>query len=258
MTETFVLFEKRDKVGLITLNRPEFLNALCKQLMTQLGDILKQCEQDPEVHCIVLTGSQKAFAAGADIKEMLDWPIENSDSEHFVTEEWEAISACRKPLIAAVSGYALGGGCEIALMCDMIVAGQSAKFSQPEVTIGTMPGAGGTQRLPRTIGKAKAMDMCLTGEMITAEQAEKAGLISRLVPDKQVLEKALEIAQLISTFSLPVIMKIKESIKQSFEIPLSEGLRLERKLFHSTFTLEDRKEGMGAFLEKRRPQFKNK
>ncbi len=257
MSNPLIKFEKKESVGILKLNRLEALNALCRDLMDELGNRLRECEEDPSIHCIVLTGSEKAFAAGADIKEMLDQKYEGTDPEHFVTEGWEKLSACKKPIIAAVSGYALGGGCEIAMMCDFIIAGESARFSQPEVTIGTMPGAGGTQRLPRFIGKAKAMDMCLTGRMISAQEAEVAGLVSRVVPDDSVLEHTLEVAHKIASFSLPVVMKIKESINKSLEVPLEEGLKYERQQFHSTFALEDQKEGMRAFIEKRKPTFKN-
>lgn len=256
MSDSLILYEKLNHVGLIKLNRSHALNALSRNLMLELGDVLGECEEDPEIHCIVLTGSDKAFAAGADIKEMLEQKFEGTNPEHFVTEGWEKLSACKKPVIAAVSGYALGGGCELAMMCDFIIAGESARFSQPEITIGTMPGAGGTQRLPRSIGKAKAMDMCLTGRVITAREAEVAGLVSRVVPDDNVLEQSLEIAHKIAEFSLPIVIKIKDSIKKTFEMPLAEGLKFERQLFHSTFAFEDQKEGMGAFIEKRKPHFK--
>lgn len=258
MAEPLVFFEKKERVGLITLNRPQALNALSRELMKELGKILSQCEADPTIHCMVLTGSERAFAAGADIKEMQSHTYEGTDPENFITRGWEQISACRKPIIAAVSGYALGGGCEIAMMCDIIIAEESARFAQPEVTIGTMPGAGGTQRMLRAIGKAKTMEMCLTGCMMGAHEAERAGLVSRVVSDGKVVKEALEVAYKISTYSLPVLIKIKESINQAFELPLSEGLRLERKLFHATFALEDQKEGMTAFIEKRAPLFKDR
>jgi len=259
VSHKFIRFEKEDKkVGVITLNRPEVLNALGGQLIEELGQVLKACEEDPKIHCMILMGSEKAFTAGADIKEMQAKIYSEAFLEDFITKGWEKVSACRKPIIAAVSGYALGGGCEIAMMCDMIIAGESAKFGQPEVTIGTLPGAGGTQRLPRSVGKSKAMDLCLTGRMMDAQEAERAGLISRVVPDAVLKKEALAIAQTIASYSLPVVMMIKESINRAFETPLSEGLKFERRLFHASFSLEDQKEGMAAFLEKRTPKFKGK
>ncbi len=257
MIKEFVLFEKRGKVGLITLNRPEVLNALCEELLQSLGKILEDCEKDPEIHCMILIGSEKAFAVGADIKEMHTKTYRDAYVGDFITESWEKISTCRKPIIAAVSGYALGGGCEIAMMCDFIIASESAKFGQPEVTLGTIPGAGGTQRLTRAVGKPKAMEMCLTGRLIDAHEAERAGLVSRVVPDVQLREEAFTIAQKIASFSLPVVMMIKEAVGRAFETPLSEGLKFERHLFYSTFALKDQKEGMTAFIEKRRPLFKD-
>lgn len=258
MTYKFILFEKIDKVGLITLHRPEVLNALGEQLMDELGAALTDCENDRDIHCMVLTGSEKAFAAGADIKEMQAKIYSEAYLEDFITKGWEKVSACRKPIIAAVSGYALGGGCEIAMMCDMIIAAESAKFGQPEVTIGTLPGAGGTQRLARSIGKSKAMDLCLTGRLMEAQEAERAGLVARVVPDNKLKDETLAVAHKIASYSLPVVMMIKESVNRAFETPLSEGLRFERRLFQASFSLEDQKEGMAAFLEKRPPQFKGK
>lgn len=252
-----ILFEKIEKVGVITLNRPHSLNALNEQLMSELTHILKKCEADSEVHCIILTGSDTVFAAGADIKEMQNKSYIEVYKDDFITKDWETISTIRKPIIASVSGYALGGGCEIAMMCDFIIAADSAKFGQPEVTLGTIPGAGGTQRLTRSIGKAKAMDICLTGRLIDAQEAERIGLVSRVVPHETLREETLKIAQKIASYSLPVVMMIKESVNRAFEVPLAEGLRFERRLFHSTFTLEDQKEGMAAFLEKRAPVFKD-
>ncbi|HUX79041.1 MAG TPA: enoyl-CoA hydratase [Alphaproteobacteria bacterium] len=258
MTYEFILFEKIGKVGVITLNRPEALNALSENLIRDLSNVLDVCEADPEIHCMVLMGSEKAFAAGADIKEIQNKTYMDAYLGDFITKDWEKISTCRKPIIAAVSGYALGGGCEIAMMCDFIIAAESAKFGQPEVTIGTIPGAGGTQRWARSIGKSKAMDLCLTGRLLDAEEAETAGLVSRVVPDSKLKEEALKIAEKIASYSLPIVMMIKESVGRSFETPLSEGLKFERRLFHSTFALEDQKEGMRAFLEKRTPVFKDK
>lgn len=258
MTYQFVLFEKIDKVGVITLNRPEVLNALGTQLIDELGAALNVCENDRDIHCMVLTGSEKAFAAGADIKEVQAKIYSEAYLEDFITKGWEKVSACRKPIIAAVSGYVLGGGCEIAMMCDIIIAAESAKFRQPEVKIGTLPGAGGTQRLPRAIGKSKAMDLCLTGRLMEAQEAERSGLVARVVPDSQLKEEALAIAHTIASYSLPIVMMIKESVNRAFETPLSEGLKFERRLFHASFSLEDQKEGMAAFLEKRAPKFKGK
>jgi enoyl-CoA hydratase len=257
-TYEFILFEKQGKVGVITLNRPQVLNALSEALMRDLSNALERCEADSDIHCMVLMGSDKVFAAGADINEMKDKSYQGAYLEDFITKGWEKISGCRKPIIAAVSGYAVGGGDEIAMMCDFIIASESAKFGQPEVTIGTIPGAGGTQRLARSIGKSKAMDMCLTGRMIDAHEAERAGLVSRVVPDDQLKEEALAAAQKIASYSLPIVMMIKESVNRAFETPLSEGLKFERRLFQSTFALEDQKEGMTAFLEKRPPKFKGK
>lgn len=257
MTDTYVLFEKRGKVGILTLNRPERLNTLSEKLIEDLGKALEECEADSQIHCMVLMGSEKVFSAGADIKEMQSKTYADVYLSDFITKGWENVSRCRKPIIAAVSGYALGGGCELAMMCDFIIASDTAKFGQPEVTIGTLPGAGGTQRLSRSIGKAKAMEMCLTGRLIDAQEAEKAGLVSRVVPLDKLQEEALEIAQKIASYSLPIVMMIKESIGRAFETPLAEGLKFERRLFHSTFALEDQKEGMAAFLEKRKPSFKD-
>ncbi len=258
MTYEFVLFEKIGRVGIITLNRLDALNALSDGLMQDLGKVLEVCETDPKIHCMILMGSEKVFAAGADIKEIQNKTFLDAYLEDFITKTWEKIRACRKPIIAAVSGYALGGGCEMAMMCDFIIASKSAKFAQPEVTLGTIPGAGGTQRLPRAVGKSKAMDLCLTGRLMDAPEAERAGLVSRIVPDAQLKEEALKVAQKIASYSLPIVMMIKEAVARSFEMPLSEGLKFERRLFQSTFALEDQKEGMKAFVEKRAPVFKDK
>lgn len=253
----FILFEKIEKVGLITLNRPHSLNALCEGIICDLVSVLDRCEADPTIHCIVLMGSDKAFAAGADIKEMQHKTYMEAYKEDFITKGWEKISMFRKPIIAAISGYALGGGCELAMMCDFIIASETARFGQPEVTIGTIPGAGGTQRLARSIGKAKAMDLCLTGRLMDVQEAEKAGLVSRIVPVEHLKAEALKVAQKMASHSLPVLMMIKESVGRAFETPLSEGLKFERRLFHATFALEDQKEGMAAFVEKREPIFKD-
>ncbi|MBA3814140.1 MAG: enoyl-CoA hydratase [Alphaproteobacteria bacterium] len=257
MSDKFVLSEKIGKVGLITLNRPDALNALCESLIHDLEHILERYESDSEIHCMILMGSDTVFAAGADIKEMQHKTYMEAYKEDLITKDWTQVSALRKPIIAAVSGYALGGGCELAMMCDFIIASNTAKFGQPEVTLGTMPGAGGTQRLTRSIGKAKAMDMCLTGRIMDAHEAEKAGLVSRIVPVEELREEALKVAQKISSYSLPILMMIKESVSRAFEMPLSEGLRFESRLFHSTFSTEDQKEGMAAFVEKRHPVFKD-
>lgn len=258
MAFTTLLIETHDRVGVITLNRPEALNALCHKLIQELNQALDGFEEDDSIHVIVLMGSERAFAAGADIKEMQAKTYQSAYSEDFITKDWERISHCRKPVIAAVSGYALGGGCEIAMMCDMIIAADNAKFGQPEVTIGTIPGAGGTQRLTRLIGKAKAMDMCLTGRVMDAEEAERSGLISRVVPLDKLKEETLAMAQTIASYSLPITMMAKEAINQAMESTLTSGLKFERRLFHSTFAFEDRAEGMAAFLEKRKPKFKDK
>ncbi len=251
-----IIVERHDKVGLITLNRPKALNALSGPLMDELGRALDELEADPAIGALVLTGSDKAFAAGADIKEMQDktWP--GIYVEDFLTS-WERLGRCRKPVIAAVAGYALGGGCEIALMCDFILAADSARFGQPEVNLGVTPGAGGTQRLTRQVGKSKAMEMCLTGRMMDAEEAERIGLVSRIVPAAELIDEAIATAQRIAEMSGPVTMAIKESINRAYEIPLSEGVRFERRLFQAGFGSADQKEGMAAFVEKRQPKFKN-
>lgn len=258
MTHEFVIFEKIEKVGVLTLNRPEAFNALSEELMRDLGDKLEACEADSDISCLVLLGSEKAFAAGADIKEIASKNYMDAYKGDFITKDWERLRNCRKPIIAGVSGFALGGGCELAMMCDIIIASDTAKFGQPEVTIGTIPGSGGTQRLTRAIGKSKAMDMCLTGRMMDAQEAERSGLVSRVVPASDLREAVLSTAQKISSYSLPILMMIKESIDRAFETPLSEGIKFERRLFHSTFALEDQKEGMTAFLEKRAPRFKDR
>jgi enoyl-CoA hydratase len=258
MAYEHILAEKKGRVGLITLNRPKALNALCTPLIDELGAALDAFEADSEIGCIVLTGSEKAFAAGADIKEMSERDFIDVYSNDFITDDWEKVAKCRKPVIAAVAGYALGGGCEMAMMCDFIIAAENAKFGQPEITIGTIPGAGGTQRLTRAVGKAKAMEMCLTGRIMDAEEAERSGLVTRIVPVDNLLENALETADKIAKLSQPVVMMAKESVNKAFETTLAEGVMFERRTFHTTFALEDRKEGMSAFAEKRQPNFKNK
>ncbi|MEM7223429.1 MAG: enoyl-CoA hydratase [Pseudomonadota bacterium] len=252
-----ILLERQGAVGLITLNRPKALNALRAKLIEELEDALNKLEADPEIGCIVLTGSEKAFAAGADIKEMQDKTFIGAFSEDFITVGWERLSRTRKPVIAAVAGYALGGGCEIAMMCDMIIAAESAKFGQPEITIGTIPGSGGTQRLTRAVGKAKAMDLCLTGRMMDAQEAERSGLVARIVPADKLMEETMAVAERIAGLSRPVVMMAKEAVNQAFETSLSQGIKFERRLFHASFATEDQKEGMGAFAAKRKPEWKN-
>ena len=252
-----ILTETRGRVALITLNRPKALNALCAQLMEELGHAIDAFENDSNIAVIILTGSEKAFAAGADIKEMQSKTYMDVYKEDFITASWERIASCRKPIIAAVSGYALGGGCETAMMCDMIIASDTAQFGQPEITIGTIPGAGGTQRLTRFVGKSKAMDMCLTGRMMNAEEAERSGLVARVVPADQLLDEAFKVAEKIASFSLPVTMMVKDAVNQAYESTLAEGVHFERRLFHSTFALKDQKEGMQAFIDKRKPDFKD-
>lgn len=252
-----VLVEKQGAVGIVTLNRPKALNALCAALIKDLGNALDELEADNDISVMVLIGNEKAFAAGADIKEMKDKTFVEAYSENFITDGWERVAQCDKPIIAAVSGYALGGGCEMAMMCDFIVAAENAKFGQPEVTIGTIPGAGGTQRLTRLVGKSKAMDMCLTGRMMGAEEAERAGLVSRVLPLEGFREEVLQIADSIAALSRPVIRIAKDAVNAALETTLTEGVRLERKMFYSSFALDDKFEGMNAFAEKRKPEFKN-
>lgn len=253
-----ILTETRGRVGLITLNRPKALNALNDVLVDELGAAFSAFEEDDGIGAIVITGSEKAFAAGADIGAMATFSYMDAYLSDYITRNWERVRTCRKPIIAAVAGYALGGGNEMAMSCDIIIAAETAKFGQPEVKLGILPGAGGTQRLPRAVSKAKAMDMCLTGRMMNAEEAERAGLVSRVVPAERLLDEALEAAEQIASFSLPIVMMIKESLNQAYESGLSEGLLFERRLFHSAFALEDQKEGMAAFVEKRKPVFKNR
>ncbi|ACJ00420.1 enoyl-CoA hydratase [Rhodospirillum centenum] len=250
--------ETRGRVGLVRLNRPKALNALSDGLVTDLQAALDAFEDDPEIHVIVVTGSEKAFAAGADIKEMADKSHMDAYLGDFITRKWGRLGTCRKPTIAAVAGYALGGGCELAMMADIIIAADTAKFGQPEITIGTIPGSGGTQRLTRLVGKSKAMLMCLTGWQMTAEEAERAGLVAKVVPAADLLDETLKIADRIASMSLPVAMMTKECVNRSYESTLAEGILFERRVFHSTFGLEDRKEGMSAFVEKRQPNFRDR
>jgi enoyl-CoA hydratase len=253
-----ILVETRDRVGLITLNRPKALNALNDALVDEMGRALDAFEADEGIGAIVITGSEKAFAAGADIGAMANFSYMDAYLGDYITRNWERIKTCRKPVIAAVAGFALGGGCEMAMACDIIIAADTARFGQPEVKLGILPGAGGTQRLPRAVGKAKAMDLCLTARMMNAEEAERAGLVSRVVPADTLLDEALGAAQAIASFSLPVVMMIKESVNRAYESGLSEGLLFERRQFHAAFALEDQKEGMAAFVEKRPASFKHR
>jgi enoyl-CoA hydratase len=255
--ETILVEKRDDRVALITLNRPKALNALNRQLLSELTDALADLGRDNGVGAVVLTGSEKAFAAGADIKEMAS----GTYPETYV-EDWfangDAIAAFRKPIVAAVSGFALGGGCEVAMMCDVLLAADTARFGQPEIRLGIMPGLGGTQRLTRAIGKAKAMELCLTGRLMDAEEAERAGLVARIVPADRLLEEALRTAATIASFSLPIVIQTKESVNRAFESSLAEGIRFERRIFHAMFATEDQSEGMAAFVEKRSPEFKHR
>jgi enoyl-CoA hydratase len=253
-----IFVERRGAIGIVTLNRPSALNALNAALISELGSALDDLEGDTAIAAIVLTGCEKAFAAGADVKEMVAKSYPEIYLEDFITRGWERVGQCRKPVIAAVAGFALGGGCEIAMMCDIVIAADTARFGQPEITLGTMPGAGGTQRLTRFVGKPKAMDLCLTGRMMDAVEAERAGLISRIVPAAELLSEAVTIAERIAAMSRPITMMVKESVNRAYETTLAEGVRFERRLFHSTFGTEDQKEGMAAFIEKRKPAFRNR
>jgi enoyl-CoA hydratase len=257
MSYTTILKDIQGRVALITLNRPEALNALNSQLISELNHALDELESNREIGCIVLTGSAKAFAAGADIKEMAELKYPQIYLDDLFSDS-DRVANRRKPIIAAVAGFALGGGCELALMCDFILAADNAKFGQPEIKLGVLPGMGGTQRLTRAVGKAKAMEMCLTGRMIDAVEAERAGLVARIVPQDQLLEEALKVARTIAAKSLPVAMMVKESVNRAFEVSLAEGIRFERRVFHAAFASEDQKEGMAAFVEKRDPAFKNR
>jgi len=253
-----ILVETRGRVGLLTLNRPKALNALNDALMNELGEALAKLDADEAIGAIVLTGSDKAFAAGADIGVMKDWSYMDVYKGEYITRNWERMKSVRKPVIAAVAGYALGGGCELAMMCDILIAADNAKFGQPEIKLGIVPGAGGTQRLPRAVGKAKAMDLVLTGRMMDAAEAERAGLVSRVVPADRLIDEALAAAAQIAEFSLPSVMMAKEAVNRAFELPLAEGMLFERRLFHALFATEDQKEGMAAFVEKRKPKFKHR
>ena len=253
-----IVVEARGRVGLISLNRPKALNALNDALVDEIGRALDVFEGDDGIGAIVITGSEKAFAAGADIGAMAEFSYMDAYKGDYITRNWERVKTCRKPVIAAVAGFALGGGNELAMMCDLIFAADTAKFGQPEVKLGILPGAGGTQRLPRAVGKAKAMDMCLTARMMDATEAERAGLVARVIPADNLLEETIAAAETIASYSLPVVMMIKESINRAFEGSLQEGLLFERRVFHSAFALEDQKEGMAAFVAKRKPEFKHR
>ncbi|MCM2455949.1 enoyl-CoA hydratase [Rhizobium sp. CG4] len=252
-----LLVEKRDEVGVITLNRPKALNALNSTVMKEMRHIMQSFTTDDSIGAIVITGSEKAFAAGADIKEMQTLDFVDAYLGDFIGG-WDDVAATRKPVIAAVSGFALGGGCELAMICDFIIASETAKFGQPEITLGIIPGMGGSQRLTRAVGKAKAMDLILTGRMMDAAEAERAGLVSRIVAPEKLLDEAVEAATRIASLSRASVLMAKESVNRAFELPLAEGLRFERRMFHSLFATQDQKEGMAAFVEKRKPAFRNR
>ena len=253
--ETIEVRTEAEKVGIITLNRPKQLNALNGQLMDELGAALKAFDADAKIGCTIITGSEKAFAAGADIGAMARYSFADAYGGDYITRNWETIRSIRKPVIAAVSGFALGGGCELAMMCDFIIAADNARFGQPEIKLGVIPGAGGTQRLPRAVGKSKAMDMALTGRMMDAAEAERAGLVSRVVPYDKLMDEALGAALVISDFSQLAVMAAKESVNRAFESGLSDGVMFERRLFHALFATNDQKEGMDAFVNKRKAVF---
>ncbi|MGS0545769.1 enoyl-CoA hydratase [Pseudomonas sp. Y5-11] len=257
MSYETILLENHDRVGLITLNRPQALNALNAQLVSEVNHALDALEADANIGCIVITGSKKAFAAGADIKEMAELTYPQIYMDDLFSDS-DRVANRRKPIIAAVNGFALGGGCELALMCDFILAGDNAKFGQPEINLGVLPGMGGTQRLTRAVGKAKAMDMCLSGRMIDAVEAERCGIVARIVPSDELLDEALKVAAVIASKSLPIAMMVKESVNRAFEVNLAEGVRFERRVFHAAFATQDQKEGMAAFVAKRAPEFTGK
>jgi enoyl-CoA hydratase len=252
-----LIVESRGRVGLIRLNRPQALNALNRALMRELGQALSELEADKAIGCIVITGSEKAFAAGADIKEMAEKEFTDVYFDDFCAD-WHQAAAARKPVIAAVAGFALGGGCELAMQCDLIIAADTAKFGQPEIKLGVIPGIGGTQRLTRAVGKAKAMDLILTGRMMDAQEAERSGLVARVVPAANLIEEVIKVADTIASMSLPSVLAAKESVNRAFETSLAEGIRFERRIFHSLFATDDQGEGMNAFIEKRPPKFKNR
>ncbi|MDO8449183.1 MAG: enoyl-CoA hydratase [Rhodoferax sp.] len=254
-TDEVIQLEVQGRVGLIRIHRPDAMNALNDAVMNGLRDALDRLEADAGIGCAVLTGSEKVFAAGADIVAMQHMDFAEAYTTDFITRNWERLRTFRKPVIAAVSGFALGGGCELAMMCDMVFASETARFGQPEIKIGTLPGAGGTQRLPRAVGKALAMDLCMTGRLMDAQEALRAGLVSRVLPADSLLEETLVIAQKIASYSLPALMMMKETVNRAFESPLSEGIWFERRMLHASFALQDQKEGMHAFVEKRVPNF---
>ena len=258
MSEALVLQETRGRVGILTLNRPKALNALNDGLMDELGAALLAFDANDEIGAIVITGSEKAFAAGADIGAMKDWGYMDVYRSDYITRNWETLKRVRKPVIAAVAGYALGGGCELAMMCDIIIAADTARFGQPEIKLGVIPGAGGTQRLPRAVGKAKAMDLVLTARMMKADEAERSGLVSRVVAADKLMDEALDAATIIASMSLPSVLMAKETVNRAFESGLNDGLLFERRVFHSLFATEDQKEGMAAFADKRPAQFKHR
>ena len=258
MAYEFILTERKGRVALITLNRPKQMNALNPRLMQELGEAMLAFDADDGIGAIVITGNEKAFAAGADISVMKNYGYMDAFRTNYITRDWEHIRSVRKPVIAAVAGYALGGGNELAMMCDLIIAAENAKFGQPEINLGIMPGFGGTQRLPRFASKAKAMDLCLTARMMDAEEAERAGIVSRVVPLEKLMDEAMAVAEKIASYSLPVVMMIKETVNRAYETTLSEGVHYERRIFHSMFSLDDQKEGMAAFVEKRKPDFKHR
>ena len=257
MAYEHIITETRGKVGLISLNRPKVLNALSSDVMDELGAAIDTYEEDSDIGAIVITGNEKAFAAGADISQMKDQTFADAYMSNFISRNWERVAECRKPVIAAVAGYALGGGCELAMMCDFIVAGDNAQFGQPEILLGIIPGAGGTQRLTRAVGKSKAMDMCLTGRRMDAEEAERSGLVSRVFPVDELVDKTVEIAQGIAEFSQIAANMVTETVDRAYELTLAEGILFERRAFHSMFSTNDQKEGMAAFVEKRKPTWQN-
>jgi enoyl-CoA hydratase len=252
-----IIVEAKGKVGIIRLNRPDALNALNAALKNELCEAIRKFDADANIHCMIITGSEKAFAAGADIKEMADKTYNEALMGNFAGD-WDDAAKARKPVIAAVAGFALGGGCELAMMCDIIIAADNAKFGQPEIKLGVIAGIGGTQRLTRAVGKSKSMEMNLTGRMMDAQEAERANLVARVVPLASLMEEAMKTAEAIASMSLPSVLLAKEAVLRSFEVPLAEGIRFERRVFHSLFATEDQKEGMKAFIEKRKPDFKNR
>ena len=258
MSYEFITTEVQGRVALVRLNRPKQMNALNARLMQELGAALLAFDADDGIGAMVITGNEKAFAAGADIAAMKDWDFLEVYKSDYITRDWEHLRRVRKPVIAAVAGFALGGGCELAMMCDIVIAAETAKFGQPEINLGIFPGAGGTQRLPRAVGKAKAMDLILTARMMDAAEAERAGLVSRVVPAEKLLEEAMAVAAKVASYSIPVLMMAKESVNRAYESTLSEGVLFERRMFHSLFATEDQKEGMAAFVEKRKPDFRNR